>query len=274
MKKLAMIKTKGKLDKFIPLALEDLNINIKPFSNINKIDVSKQIAGLYQYFFPEKKIKPIIIRNYLDYYEASFWDDLQLELKHNGQKAEHYIQAALSTILVDISPLDVAILHQFMWQVKRKLFHKPVMDPIMPVFYNPQDAGEKIPFIENLCKIFTPCYTDIPIKKLINPRFTGVLSRTFINYVPELPLARELQLFKGLIKSQEVNIIKRGQFHYATCPNRCTFIGATNKPLPEGRFYQLNYHNINNNNINFIDIWKSVDENEDIGPITHFIGYP
>lgn len=177
--------------------------------------------------------------------------------------------------------LDIAIIAHWVWQVKRKATDKTVVNHIMPVFYGKQGGGKSVA-VNNLIRPMKSFKLNMKMNQLGDERLYRALSQNFVVLFDELQGIERTDL--NILKNQittESNDYRRLHTHNSIpAPMRCSFIGATNKPLSENfsdntgmrRFWEivtlekLDWDAINE--IDYMELWKGVDENLPKGYLT------
>ena len=165
----------------------------------------------------------------------------------------------------------VALQH-FLWQIKRKMFGLSVVNHLMIVFNGEQGCG-KSTLVQQLCapvKELTASATinDITDNRSHNIWKNSVLVFDEIGYsTPE-----NITLIKQRITGSEWSSRLMFSNKDTTVTNNTTMIGTTNKDISRlifddtgmRRFFQIDVCNFDfniTNNINFLLLWKSIDEN-------------
>lgn len=202
---------------------------------------------------------------------------LQGELKYNGTpqlEAEAVIGELLIAMTGNAFPVDVAVLMQFMWQVKRKLHGLPVSYHIMPIFWGKGGSGKS----ETLKSLFSPLksyvYTGMSFSEIGDSRFYEALSSNLVVFLDEMPKIERssVETVKSVITADVLTYRVMREHQYKKAPQRCTFIGTSNESpsalikdttgmrrfhyiecLPKMDFSKINQ-------FNWLNLWKSIDE--------------
>lgn len=191
----------------------------------------------------------------------------------------------------EVNPLHKVIIRHFIWQVKRKMLGLDVDYHLMPVIFGPQGAG-KTRAIERFLE---------PITKLVlrgkavnfmdDVRELNVLEENYVCFFDEMSRADQVNTenLKGKMSARTVKCRVFNTLTYVDVEQNCTFIGAANKSLIDliydttgmRRFWQIdgaqtkiqeererNWALIGG--VNALDMWRSVDEAQDIPEIVKY----
>ncbi len=167
-----------------------------------------------------------------------------------------------------------AIIHHFLWQVKRKMQDLPVTHHIMPVFVGTSGAGKSELIKKILDPLYDLVYWDGDFKKLVDSREAFNLTEKYVYFIDEMSKAdkADVETIKKQITSKDVQYRRLGTNITCAGVNRATFIGASNVNLEQiikddksaRRFFQVNtlpktdWKKINE--FDYVSMWKSVDE--------------
>lgn len=176
--------------------------------------------------------------------------------------------------------VDQAVLQSFIWQVKRKLFEKPVKHHLMPIFKG-RSGGGKSTLIEKMIAPFEGLIWRASISDLDDERQRFGLIENYIFFADELAKASRADLgaVKNSITSNITQYRRMRQNEHGKGRNNATFIGASNEdvidtfkdPTSARRFYQLNCQDCLDwktiNSFDFLGLWRSVDENDSESPL-------
>lgn len=241
--------------------------------------------------------------DYDEFYTAAVKDAFPNKLKRLTEKSlEHALselldealQAELSAAMPpykceneDLEPLyiwvkavtggldtkHVAVVAHWIWMVKRKALDLPIKHQIMPVLYGPQGGGKTIA-IEKLIKPLETFRLSIGMHQLADERAFEGMSNNFIIVFDELQGVErtDMNSLKKQITTTHNSYRKLHTHQVLTTPMRCSFIGATNKPIRESfsdstgmrRFWEivtlvkLGWTALGS--IDYDALWKGVDE--------------
>jgi hypothetical protein len=171
------------------------------------------------------------------------------------------------------------VLAHFIWQVKRKALGKTVKDHLCPVFYGGQGYGKSYAF-SRLIEPFSDYVYNLSAHNLNSLEKIGFkLAGSLVAFMDELEgLNRaDVNAVKNVITAKTLDVRVYNTQDFVTVPQKCTFIGATNKPLSEvfydptgmRRFAELTApvgKSIDFKKLKETDIyaiWKGIDENRD-----------
>lgn len=213
-----------------------------------------------------------------------FYDnrDTRLKQMRDWMEYDSKIESKISNLVEAISidedlSLIETILKHFMWQVKRKLYGKPITYHMMPVFVGNSGSG-KSEFIKKLIEPLNEVvYADGDFKKLIDSREVFNLTRNYIYFMDEMAKAdmADVETIKNKITSSVIQYRRLGTNTTITGQNNVTFIGASNTdlefiikdPTSARRFFQINAPDKMDwkviNNFDYLALWRSVDENQE-----------
>ncbi|MBX7115913.1 MAG: virulence-associated E family protein [Myxococcaceae bacterium] len=144
------------------------------------------------------------------------------------------LRAWVKAVTGDEKPLHVAIVKHFIWQVKRKLFEMPVEFHLMPVFHGPQESG-KSTAIRRLLEPLQEVVDLGGLETLTDERNAFRLARFYVMFVDEMEGATraEIDKVKNTITADKIAWRVLGLNARDAGPQRITFIGASNKTVPE-----------------------------------------
>ena len=200
--------------------------------------------------------------------------------KTTGENLEP-IKAWVKAVTGKCSEVDVTVMAQWMWLVKRKGFGKKARYHIMPVLFGPQGAG-KSEAIKALIGPMSEFQLNLPMNDIGDSRqFEGMANNLIVFYDELSGIQRtDLNALKNQITT-DVNSYRRLNTHITvTVPQSCSFIAASNKRLDEQftdstgarRFYEvevapkIDWEAINK--LGYTAMWRGIDENNDVGYLT------
>lgn len=168
---------------------------------------------------------------------------------------------------------DLAVMAHWLWSVKRKALDLPTKHQIMPVLFGPQGGGKTVA-IENIVRPFDAFKLSIGMHQLADERAFEGMANNFIIVFDELQGVErtDMNSLKKQITTTHNSYRKLHTHTLITSPMRCSFIGATNKPIRESfsdstgmrRFWELvampklDWAALEN--INYRDLWIGIDE--------------
>ncbi len=169
--------------------------------------------------------------------------------------------------------LDVMVMAQFMWQVKRKMFGLRVADHIMPILIGKQGVG-KSSAVNTLLTPLEDYRSEMSISALADERNYHSLEKTFVIVCDEMQgCARaDIDQLKNMITATNVTARKLYTNIRDRIPQNASFIGTSNKMLEliirddtgMRRFFPINCENIDWAVIRSCDpkkMWLAIDEN-------------
>lgn len=175
----------------------------------------------------------------------------------------------------------IAVMAHWCWLIKRKGVGAPVKHHIMPIFYGAQGAGKSIAILK-LMHPLKEVILSMAMSQLSDERIYESMSQNLIIFFDELQgVARtDMTVLKHKITADFNTYRKLHSHSVVNVPMSCTFIGATNKHLNESindstgqrRFYEIptlarvDWAAINS--IDYVALWKGVDERLDDGYLT------
>ncbi len=179
------------------------------------------------------------------------------------------------------NPVDLVVMAQWLWLVKRKGMGLKARYHIMPVLYGAQGAGKS----EALKSLFAPMaefQLNLPMNDIGDPRQFEGMSNNLVVFYDELSGIQRTDL--NALKNQittDLNSYRKLSTHITvSVPQACSFIAATNKHLDEQftdstgarRFYELEaMPKIDWEAVNAIDydaMWRGIDERNAVGYLT------
>ena len=192
----------------------------------------------------------------------------QLEGHHDPDDISNWVKAATG----DNSPLDIAVVKHFVWQVKRKLFGLPVDHHIMPILFGKSGGGKSVA-IHKLVEPLKELTLETNMSVFQDRFGMRQFSRNYIMFFDELSGASNVDVnrLKQVITAPVMEWRVMHSEGVNSAPQNCTFIGCTNThvserikdPTSARRFWQLtcadklDWENINS--IDYSSLWRSVD---------------
>jgi len=200
-------------------------------------------------------------------------DSYQEKLSYRAEVGDGELLRFVRAVTGAESPVDVAALKHFVWQVKRKLHGMPVEHHLMNVLHGKTGGGKS----EAVGRFIKPLeeLVDTPSDlSFVNDERQGFrLGRAFIMFVDEMGKAERtnVEILKRAITAPRTSWRMMGTNRLMTAPNAATFIGASNRDLKEliydrtgmRRFHQI--HCLDRldweviNSLDYLMIWSSVD---------------
>jgi ABC-type cobalamin/Fe3+-siderophores transport system ATPase subunit len=130
--------------------------------------------------------------------------------------------------------LAIAVMEQFLWQVKRKLYALPVIEHLMPVIVGPQGSG-KSTAIKKLLEALAYLVDYAGLDVLNDSRETFRLARFYVTFLDEMEGASraEIEKVKNRITADHVSWRNLGFNTVEMARQTTTFIGASNRGVAE-----------------------------------------
>lgn len=192
------------------------------------------------------------------------------------------VESWVTAICGHPSVLDIVVARHFIWQVKRKLNRLPVEHHIMPIVTGKSGIGKSVAvsrLIEPLRSV--SLQTDLGIFEDQFSRRAFV--RNYVVFFDELNGADDTNVnaIKQIITAPVIEWRAMRSERVMSAPQNATFIGCSNEAVRDRikdstssrRFWQLNCaDNVDweaVNNIDYLSLWKSVDENAPAPILTH-----
>ena len=194
----------------------------------------------------------------------------------NSLQIESFCQAVTGAQ----SELHIAVLKHWMWQVKRNMFGKPIVDHLMPIFYGQQGSGKSMA-VRKLISPLEDYLLGQTFDQLTDERHHKSLSDSFVGFFDEMEGAdrADVNTIKRLITATNVDYRPMRTNEVVSIRQNCSFIGATNTAISEmivdrtgmRRFAEIKTLDLCDwntiNSLNYLEMWKSIDENLDRGYI-------
>lgn len=197
------------------------------------------------------------------------------------EELRRYIQAINKCKLVSDEAV-YTILRQWMWQVKRKIWHYDVTNHIFPIFYGVQGCG-KSTAAQLLFGPLDELRVDCSVPQLADERAAMVFSSNYIVFLDELAnldKADESEI-KRFVTARQRTVRHLGSHSFSNEKQNCSVIGSTNfriKTLFKDTSGMRRYFEIPTtlkgvldwdvvNDIDYGLIWRAIDEENNHGPL-------
>lgn len=179
--------------------------------------------------------------------------------------------------------LDIAVMRHFIWQVRRKLYGLDVYHHMMPILYGKTGGGKSRAVLQLLKPVDSlTLHSDLSI---FSDQFKmRQFTKMYVMFFDEMAKSDRVDIdkLKNIITSECVDYRTIFTENLESSPQNCTFIGCSNDlvydkiydPTSARRYWQidcadqLDWNAINN--IDYLALWKSVDESTD-SPIIPFL---
>lgn len=213
-------------------------------------------------------------------YKVSLRDRLKGDLTCKAD-ALTSLKAFVAAMTGREDPIDVAVVAHWCWQVKRKLYGKPVVNHIMPVLYGKQGSG-KTRAITRLLAPLKDYQVSLSVAALADDRYYPKLATSLVCVLDELQGIRKTEVakIKNVITADTLEPRQLHSHDVFSYENQCSFIGASNVPLGEQftdttgmrRFAELQCLDrmdwMTINEIDVAQLWAEVDERREEGYLT------
>ncbi|TXM65239.1 DnaJ domain-containing protein [Methylobacterium sp. WL12] len=168
-------------------------------------------------------------------------------------KAEAAWERLVSAAFAVEPALGVAVLKQFVWQVKRKQLELPVEHHLMPVIFSPVQGGGKTIFVRLFLSPLDELATDPVLLSDIADKRSGDVLRFPVGFVDDMERLelRHVGILKAFLTTDAVARRKLFTSLHVRIPQLMTLIGTANEPVavlipdPTGhrRFAELHFRN-------------------------------
>lgn len=213
--------------------------------------------------------------------KADNFRDLKAHLKCEEETLEP-IKAWVEILTGKAKEFDVLAMAHFLWQIKRKLNNKPVIDHLFPLISGKQGIG-KSTAIQALLKPLAKNHL-LSAKKLNeigDERHWATFETKYVCFVSEMAGAKKAEIasLKSVVTNEFLEYRKLATHDTPEIKNNCTFIGDSNERLDAlikdtemRRFYEIVAKDtpIDFNRLSEVDIvaiWRGIDEEKDLGYI-------
>lgn len=241
------------------------------FAKMKALNIDRRISRL-----PEGDLEDA----FNEYVDEQLKKDMKTALNHytcvtpNLDSLKIWIKAVTGSESED----DLMVMAHWLWLIKRNAFEKSVIYQIMPVLYGRQGAG-KTKALDVLIAPIKDFRLTIGMNQLSDERVFEGLSTNFIVLFDELQGVEraDMNALKKQITATHNSYRKLYSHSVVNIPMRCSFIGATNKPISESlndstgmrRFWQIKTLDKIDwaavNSISSKDIYMGIDENLEDG---------
>ena len=172
------------------------------------------------------------------------------------------------------SPLDIAVMSHFIWQVKRKLNGMPVIHHMMPVIVGKTGAGKTLAIRKFLAPVYEVCNAPESMRALEDSREMALFTRFYVLEFDEMSKSSQVDvgILKHKLSSDLVSYRILGTHRHVVSPNNATFIGSSNDsivdlvydPTSARRFWEIKASDRLDwdatDQIDYLALWQGVDE--------------
>lgn len=216
---------------------------------------------------------------YIAYEIVKHKDNAINNVRFCGVESTSHIETYLQAIL-DRPPtaVEIAVIQQFIWQVKRRMTKKDVIHQIMPILYSPLQGVGKSRAVDLLVSPVKHYCIETSISDMSDQRYYFKFQDAFVGLVNEMQgCARaDIESIKRVITADFLDVRKLGTNLVIKVRQNCNFIGTSNRHLVEllvdsgmRRYFQYEVSkNLNRdvvNSVDYVALWQSVDENRERG---------
>lgn len=228
---------------------------------------------------PSSTVMDAGIEILVDEHWWAFLDDLKSKVRFASEPGEfkvltNFIRACTG----DEQKLHIHVMAHWIWQVKRKIFNKPVRNHLMPVFSGAQGSG-KSTALNILTSPLKDYRLDWNLQALGDDRNYHGINRNFIILFDEMMGCNktDIETLKHFITAERLSARKLYTNQVDTLAQNCSCLGTTNKQLDVlirdetgmRRFVEIKSLDRMDwdilNNIDPVDLWREVDEENEHG---------
>ncbi len=191
-----------------------------------------------------------------------------------GQEKPGQIEAFVEALTGEVRPLDVVVIRQLLWQVRRKLAGLPVTHHLMVVLVGPQGGGKSSAIEKFSEPVADVCYALSSLTILNDERQRVLLERGFLLIAEELQGAGKtgVDALKNCVTAGEVTYRILGKNDHRVAKNNASFLGSSNSSIVDSmydtsgarRFWEIRCSELIDwaaiNSISYLDLWRSIDE--------------
>lgn len=186
----------------------------------------------------------------------------------------HNLSNWVQAVVESPSAEDLQVMAHWCWLVKRKIMGMPVIHHIMPIVVGPQGSGKTVA-ISKLISPLESCRLTADVPMLSEQSTYQAMANHAVIMFDELAGIQrmDMNVLKRQISAETNSFRPLYKQEMSTVPQRCSFIGASNRKIDESifdatgmrRFFQLispkrvNWEVINS--INYLELWQGIDEN-------------
>lgn len=201
-------------------------------------------------------------------------------IKYDEETDKTLVDQFIAALTGSQEPKNSNVIKHWLWSIKRKALDLPVVYHIMPVIYGAQGVGKSIA-VDKLLQPISEYILHSSMEDVIDPRNFLSRSINLVNVLDEMAgsAKADIDKLKAQITKTENSYRTLYSHTNSKVPNRVSYIGTTNRRLnelvwdPSGmrRFFEIVVLSNNRekiNSINYVNLWKSIDENLEYGYLT------
>jgi len=215
----------------------------------------------------------------IDEHWWSFLGDLKVKIRFSGLPDEFkVIPEFIRACTGDTQKLHVYTMAHWIWQVKRKIFNRPVHHHLMPVFSGPQGSG-KSTALNILTTPLKDYRLDWNLQALGDDRNYHGINRNFVILFDEMMGCNktDIETLKHFITAERLTARKLYTNQVDTLSQNCSCLGTSNKHLDVlirdetgmRRFVEIKTLDRMDwdllNGIDPVSLWQEVDEDNEHG---------
>lgn len=254
-----------------PTLFNTLFLDYKQLIRVAAIKNASKIRGL---------IKDELQCAFDEYVEVSLDEERKAEFAQfighpeNLEPLRTWVKAVTGTV----EDKNVAVMAHWLWSVKRKASDKRVKYNIMPILRGIQGSGKSWA-IGEMIKPLAEFKMNMKMQQLGDERVYEGLSQNLIVFFDELEgIERtDLNALKNQVTTDTNSYRKLHSHSVVLVPMRCSFIGASNKPLNESfsdstgmrRFWEIESLPKTDwaavNSLDYVALWQGIDETKENG---------
>ena len=254
---------KRDLGQLLDTMLLDYNAQVRAYNFENPKEAIKGSANLLE----------IALREYVAILTRAARAQAMETLKYDGADdvaVNDFIEACTG----EKDPMATAVIKHWIWGVKNRGLGREITYHICPVFFSVAQGSGKSTAIKKLTSVVADYRGDYDMSSIADSRYQTQLGVDLVGVLDEMSGASrtDVDALKRVITANHLSIRKLGTNIVDDIFIRCSFIGSSNKNITElvqdggmRRFFQINtlarldWEKINN--INYLELWRSVDEN-------------
>ncbi len=250
---------------------------------LDYLNLFKQYRFNNPNFKAQALTEKVLLHAYIEYIDLQRKEDLLNAM--NGYECIREDLNPLKTYVKAVTgherPTDIAVLAHWIWLVKRKARGLECIHQIMPIFYGKQGGGKTMA-LKRLIAPFVDFQMNMKMNQLADERQFEGFANNFVILFDELQGIERTDV--NALKNQittDFNSYRKLHTHATlSVPQRCSFIGATNRPVAENfsdstgmrRFWEIITADILDwtaiNSIDYKSLWQGIDERLDSGYLT------
>lgn len=247
----------------------------------------QQFYAIFRSRNPDVKTKPLpesmLLHAYNEFLYASLEQTTLQAMVPFECKVENLdlLQKWMTAVTGDSSPKHLAVMAHWVWMVKRRGFGLSVKHQVMPIIFGPQGGGKTVA-LEHLIRPLEEYRLAIAMHQLADSRVYEGFANHFVVVFDELQgIERtDMNALKKQITTNYNSYRKLHTHSVLSIPMRCSFIGATNKPVAESfndstgmrRFWEivalpkLDWETISS--LDYEELWRGINEKNENGYLT------